>query len=71
VGAGRRGRLARIGHGRVSRHCAAHARCPVIAIPPADLAPLGGHRRWPLRRRDIAMDGALSELDGEKSGRNS
>ena len=69
VGAGRRGRLARIGHGRVSRYCVAHARCPVIAIPPADLARLGGHRLWPLRRGEVAMDRALSELDGEKSGR--
>jgi nucleotide-binding universal stress UspA family protein len=44
VGAGRRGRLARIGHGQVSRYCLAHAACPVIAVPPADLARAGGHR---------------------------
>jgi nucleotide-binding universal stress UspA family protein len=70
VGAGRRGRLARIGHGQVSRHCVARARCPVIAIPPADLARLGGHRLWALRRSEVAMDRALSEPDGEKSSRN-
>jgi nucleotide-binding universal stress UspA family protein len=34
VGAGRRGRLARIGHGQVSRYCLAHAVCPVVAVPP-------------------------------------
>jgi hypothetical protein len=70
VGAGRRGWLARIGHGRVSRYCVAYARCPVIAVPRADLARLGGHRLWPLRRGEVAMDRALSELDGERSGRN-
>lgn len=45
VGAGRRGPLARIGHGRVSRYCLAHARCPVIAVPPADLARSGWRSR--------------------------
>jgi len=38
VGAGRRGPLARIGHGRVTRYCLAHAASPVLAIPPAALA---------------------------------
>ena len=38
VGAGRRGALARIAHGRVSRYCQAHARCPVLTVPPAPLA---------------------------------
>jgi hypothetical protein len=72
VGAGRRGWLARLGHGRVSRYCLAHARRPVIAVPPADLARATGHRlrSWPLRRRELTVDRALSELDGEKSGRN-
>jgi nucleotide-binding universal stress UspA family protein len=37
VGAGRRGPLARLGHGRVVRYCLTHARCPVLAIPPASL----------------------------------
>ena len=70
VGAGRRGRLARIWHGQVSRHCLARARCPVIAVPPADLAQAGGHRLWPLRRGELAVDRALSELDGAKPSRN-
>lgn len=37
VGAGR-GALARIAHGRVSRYCLAHARCPVLTVPPPPLA---------------------------------
>jgi nucleotide-binding universal stress UspA family protein len=38
VGAGRRGALAPIAHGRVSRYCQAHAWCPVLALPPPSLA---------------------------------
>jgi nucleotide-binding universal stress UspA family protein len=38
VGAGRWGALNRIAGGRVSRYCLAHARCPVLAIPPPPLA---------------------------------
>ncbi len=38
VGAGRRGRLARIAFSNVSRYCLAHAQCPVVAIPPPALA---------------------------------
>jgi nucleotide-binding universal stress UspA family protein len=51
VGAGRRGALRRMIGCRVSRYCLAHAHCPVVAVPPADLAQeahrLGGvlHRR--------------------------
>ncbi|MEV8046153.1 universal stress protein [Streptomyces griseoluteus] len=36
VGAGRRG-LRRAFSGRVSRQCLAHARCPVLAVPPSPL----------------------------------
>jgi nucleotide-binding universal stress UspA family protein len=38
AGAGRRGVLARIAGGRVSRYCLAHARCPVLTVPPPPLA---------------------------------
>jgi hypothetical protein len=38
VGAGRRGALAPIVHGRVSRYCQAHARCLVLTVPPPPLA---------------------------------
>jgi nucleotide-binding universal stress UspA family protein len=37
VGAGRRGALARVFHGGVTRYCLAHARCAVLAVPPSDL----------------------------------
>ncbi|MDF3287975.1 universal stress protein [Streptomyces silvisoli] len=37
VGTGRRGRLRRMLHTSVSRYCLAHAKCPVIAVPPPEL----------------------------------
>ena len=37
IGTGRRARVSRLWHGGVSRYCLAHARCPVIAIPPPAL----------------------------------
>jgi nucleotide-binding universal stress UspA family protein len=37
IGTGRRAAVSRLWHGRVSRYCLAHARCPVIAIPPPAL----------------------------------
>ncbi|MEU9993422.1 universal stress protein [Streptomyces sp. NPDC048045] len=52
VGAGRRG-LQRAFSGRVSRHCLAHAVCPVLAVPPSPLESdlVAVHRRntWHLR----------------------
>ena len=45
VAAGRRGALGRLACSRVSRYCLAHARCPVIAVPPPDLAREFGHGR--------------------------
>jgi universal stress protein family protein len=45
VGAGRRGALARLAFSAVSRYCLAHARCPVIAVPPPALARELGHGR--------------------------
>jgi nucleotide-binding universal stress UspA family protein len=72
VGAGRRGRLARTWHGHVSRYCLAHAPCPVLTVPPADLAHRArlGLRRWPFRRREFTVDRALAQLGGEKPGQN-
>jgi len=56
VGAGRRGGLGWLGHGRVSRYCLAHAQCPVLAVPPATLAQASrGLHRWTLRR-GLSMD---------------
>ncbi|WP_225839036.1 universal stress protein [Streptomyces sp. NK08204] len=52
VGAGRRG-LQRAFSGWVSRHCVAHAHCPVLAVPPSPLESelVSVHRRnvWHLR----------------------
>ncbi|MFF5018146.1 universal stress protein [Streptomyces sp. NPDC001165] len=52
VGAGRRG-LQRAFSGRVTRHCLAHADCPVLAVPPSPLESdlVSVHRRnaWHLR----------------------
>ena len=44
VGAGRRGAPRRLFGCRVSRYCLAHAHCPVVAVPPADLAQEAAHR---------------------------
>ncbi len=53
VGAGRRGRL-RLARGKVARFCQAHASCPVIAVPPAELAgAASGIRGWALRHRGL------------------
>src|SRR5262245_12201681 len=73
VGAGRRGRMARIWHGRVSRYCLAHALCPVITVPPPALAQTAGHglRAWSFRHRELTVDRALpGGPDGEKLGRD-
>ena len=45
VGAGRRGAVARMAFSRVSRYCLAHAQCPVLAIPPPELARELAHGR--------------------------
>jgi nucleotide-binding universal stress UspA family protein len=37
VGAVPRGRLAAIRFGSVARYCFAHARCPVLAVPPPEM----------------------------------
>ena len=72
VGTGRRGRLARIWHGRVSRYCLARARCPVLTVPPPALARTAGHglRAWSFRHRELTVARALPEPDGEKLGRD-
>jgi nucleotide-binding universal stress UspA family protein len=56
VGAGRRGRLGRLLHGSVGRYCLAHARCPVLAVPPSALMDEVGHglRSWRLRRHVLS-----------------
>ncbi|HXP19273.1 MAG TPA: universal stress protein [Streptosporangiaceae bacterium] len=54
VGAGRRSWPGRVLSCRVSRYCLAHAGCPVLAIPPSQLAKTG--RRllgWASRHRGL------------------
>jgi len=57
IGAGRRGTLARALSCRVSRYCLAHAQCPVIAVPPSELAQVShGLRGWAFRHRGLSPD---------------
>ncbi len=60
IGTGRHGSVSRLAGGSVGRYCLAHARCPVLAVPPATLELAAGHglRRWAFRRREPR----LSEL---------
>jgi nucleotide-binding universal stress UspA family protein len=52
VGTGRHGALRRLSSCRVARYCLAHAACPVIAVPPAELADTThGLRGWMDRHR--------------------
>jgi nucleotide-binding universal stress UspA family protein len=60
VGAGRRGPLERVTGGRVARYCVAHASCPVIAVPPAELEQASrGLRGWALRHRTVGLEDIL------------
>jgi nucleotide-binding universal stress UspA family protein len=59
VGAGQRGPVRRWLGGRVARFCLARADCPVIAVPPADLAAAArGLRGWASRRRSLTSEAA-------------
>ena len=52
IGTGRRWGLRRALHRSAGRYCLAHARCPVLAVPPSALMDEMGHglRSWHLRR---------------------
>jgi nucleotide-binding universal stress UspA family protein len=59
VGAGQRGPARRWLGGRVARFCLARAACPVIAVPPADLAAAArGLRGWARRHRALTAEAA-------------
>jgi nucleotide-binding universal stress UspA family protein len=59
VGAGQRGPVRRWLGGRVARFCVARADCPVIAVPPSDLAVAArGLRAWAGRRRSLTPEAA-------------
>jgi nucleotide-binding universal stress UspA family protein len=58
IGTGRRAGLGRVLHRSVSRYCLAHARCPVLAVPPSALMDEMRHglRPWQLRRHALIPD---------------
>ena len=55
VGAGRRGVPWRLLRRRVSRYCLIHAACPVLVVPPSELAQEMEHRlhAWIVRHRAL------------------
>jgi nucleotide-binding universal stress UspA family protein len=63
VGAGHRGALARVVSGKVSRYCLAHARCPVLAVPPPALAQEIRHGLlgWVFWHRPLTPDQILQD----------
>jgi nucleotide-binding universal stress UspA family protein len=65
VGAGRRGALARLAFSTVSGYCVAHARCPVMAVPPPALARELSHSRlaWAFWRRSLTPEQVLRDRD--------
>lgn len=63
VGAGRRG-PARPLACHISRYCLAHARCPVLAVPPPALARFSrGPRGWAFRHRGLKPELASLRAD--------
>ena len=58
IGTGRRAGLVRALRRSVSRYCLAHAKCPVLAIPPSALMDEMSHglRSWQLRRHALIPD---------------
>jgi nucleotide-binding universal stress UspA family protein len=63
VGAGHRGALARVVRGKVSRYCLAHARCPVLAVPPPALPQEISHGLlgWVFWHRPLTPDQLLQD----------
>jgi hypothetical protein len=63
IGTGRRGTLAHLFSGRVSRYCLAHAQVPLVAIPPPTLAIHLRHRplRWMFWHRPLTPDRVLHD----------
>jgi nucleotide-binding universal stress UspA family protein len=55
IGTGRRGRVGRLFHGSVGRYCLAHAKCPVLAVPPSALMEEMSHglHAWHIRRHAL------------------
>jgi nucleotide-binding universal stress UspA family protein len=65
IGTGRRSPIGRALRRSIGRYCLAHARCPVLAVPPsalmAELGDGGMKRSWSLRGRRVL----LHEIDRE------
>jgi nucleotide-binding universal stress UspA family protein len=57
IGTGRRALLRRLFRSSVGRYCLAHAKCPVLAVPPSALMDEVGHglRSWHLRRHVLTQ----------------
>lgn len=66
VGAGRRGRLARMARSRVTGYCVARAGCPVITVPPPALARDLGHGpvAWAFWHRSLTPEQVLRDRGG-------
>jgi nucleotide-binding universal stress UspA family protein len=58
VGTGRRRTVGRMFRPSVARYCLAHAKCPVLAVPPSALMDEMSHglRSWQLRRHALIPD---------------
>jgi nucleotide-binding universal stress UspA family protein len=58
IGTGRRARFGRMMRKSVSRYCVAHARCPVLAVPPSALMDEMSHplHSWHVRRHELLPD---------------
>jgi len=58
IGTGRRNRLRRMLRPSVGRYCLAHARCPVLAVPPSALMDEMSHglRAWHIKRHALIPD---------------
>ncbi len=55
IGTGRRGRIRRALRRSVARYCLAHARCPVVAVPPSPLMDEAGRRFRHWSRQRVAL----------------
>ncbi|HMD93732.1 MAG TPA: universal stress protein [Trebonia sp.] len=66
IGTGRRSLVGRAVRKSVGRYLLAHAKCPVLAVPPSALMDEIGHgfRPWPLRGRRRVLVPDISELTG-------
>jgi nucleotide-binding universal stress UspA family protein len=58
IGTGRRGVFGRMVRRSVGRYCLAHARCPVLAVPPSALLDEMSHplHSWHIRRHELLPD---------------